>query len=296
MARTHGRVDSSAWLHDTDWRRLPMDAQWLYMMLISQPELTAAGTLSLSPRRWAQPTDEQDLARVERALQVLIDRRFVVVDGDTDELLVRSFARRETQWGNSKRVAALGAAWDAIHSPILRNALVSELRRVDGLPNPLVERLPERLPERLADPENSEFICLSSLTVSSKNRDTGDEKRETRLPATGKPSTAVALPERLTETQRSKRITDAYAEAEPMCRWPAINSIVRKAIQTGRWADDEIHAALLRLAAEGRSVTVETLRTELAGVPPGRSRPPSTTDQRVSAALALAARYEQEDR
>lgn len=107
-------------------------------------------------------------------------------------------------------------------------------------------------------------------------------------------------------TQRSKRITDAYAEAQPMCRWAAINGIVIKAIKANRWADDEIRAGLLRLAAEGRTVTVESLRVELDGQPPGRASPsnalalpgqqrPSTTDQRVNAALALAAKYETQE-
>lgn len=73
-----------------------------------------------------------------------------------------------------------------------------------------------------------------------------------------------------TITQRSKRLTDAYAEAEPMCKWPAVNGVVISAIKSGRFADDEIRAALLRLAADNRSVTVDTLRTELQGLPPVR--------------------------
>ena len=100
----------------------------------------------------------------------------------------------------------------------------------------------------------------------------------------------------MTVTQRSKLITDAYAGAEPMCKWPAINAIVLKAIKSGRFTDDEIRDGLLRLAAEGRGVTVETLRVELQGMPPGNAvairnghpQKPSTTDQRVAAGLALA--------
>jgi hypothetical protein len=105
-------------------------------------------------------------------------------------------------------------------------------------------------------------------------------------------------------TQRSKKITDAYAEAEPLCRWPAINGVVLKALKTGRYSDDEIKAALLRLASDNRPVTVETIRIELNGMPasnlPARinganGRKPSTTDQRVGAALELATRYAQEE-
>lgn len=74
----------------------------------------------------------------------------------------------------------------------------------------------------------------------------------------------------LTITQRSKRITDDYAQAEPMCKWPAVNGVVIKAIKAERFADEEIRDALLRMAAENRSVTVDSLRTELAGLPASR--------------------------
>jgi hypothetical protein len=59
-----------------------------------------------------------------------------------------------------------------------------------------------------------------------------------------------------------------------MCKWPAVNGVVIKAIQSGRYSDDEIRDALLRMAAENRSVTVDSLRTELGGLPPARHAAP----------------------
>jgi hypothetical protein len=86
------------------------------------------------------------------------------------------------------------------------------------------------------------------------------------------PTVSAGEVETLTETQRSKRLTDAYAEAVPMCKWPAVNGVVLSAIRSGKFSDDEIRAALLRLAAENRSVTIDSLRTELVGfVPQGRA-------------------------
>lgn len=72
----------------------------------------------------------------------------------------------------------------------------------------------------------------------------------------------------LRPTQRSKRITDAYAEIEPMCKWPAINGVVLHAIKIGKWTDEEIEAAVIRLAKDGRTVTIESLRIELQGFAP----------------------------
>jgi hypothetical protein len=82
----------------------------------------------------------------------------------------------------------------------------------------------------------------------------------------------VAEPAR-TLTQRSKAITDAYYDVEPMSKWPAVNAIVLKAIKADRWSDAEIHDALQRLAADGRGVTIETLRHELVGPPVSRASP-----------------------
>lgn len=76
-----------------------------------------------------------------------------------------------------------------------------------------------------------------------------------------------------TPTQRSKTITDAYAVVEPMSKWPAVNAIVLRAIKAGRWSDNEIQDALLRLAEDKRPVTVDTMRVELDGLPPtGQAR------------------------
>ena len=86
------------------------------------------------------------------------------------------------------------------------------------------------------------------------------------------PTVSAGETESLTETQRSKRLTDAYAEAVPMCKWVAVNGVVLSAIRSGKFADDEIRAALLRLAAENRSVTIDSLRTELVGFPRVTSR------------------------
>ena len=90
----------------------------------------------------------------------------------------------------------------------------------------------------------------------------------------------------LSVTQRAKRITDAYSAAEPMSKWPAVNGIVIKAIKVERWSDDQIAAALLRMAGEGRPVTVDSLRIELDGMPARAS--PNGADGKVAAALRLA--------
>lgn len=119
----------------------------------------------------------------------------------------------------------------------------------------------------------------SRLEQGTGNREEGSGNREVP-PAAGADAPSRArqpslggMPEpELTETQRSKLITDAYAEKEPMCKWVAVNGVVLKAVRSNKFTDDEIRDAMLRLAAEGRSVTVDTLRVELTGLAPRDSQ------------------------
>lgn len=118
------------WRDDDDWRDLTVDAQWLYMALVSQSDLTLAGVLHVSRRRWSKFAADLTADRLDTAIFVLSDRRFIVVDEDTEELLIRSFARRETQWNNNKRVGGLKSAAGMIQSAVILSALMAELARV----------------------------------------------------------------------------------------------------------------------------------------------------------------------
>lgn len=96
----------------------------------------------------------------------------------------------------------------------------------------------------------------------------------------------------LTPTQRSKPITDAYHAAQPMCKWPAINGVVIHGIKSGKYTDDEIQAALLRMAESGQTVSVESLRLEIEGFTPrdhGSPNGQSTAAKKAQAAISAGA-------
>lgn len=57
-----------------------------------------------------------------------------------------------------------------------------------------------------------------------------------------------------------------------MCKWQAVNQIVIRAINAEKWTDEEIHDAMLRLAARRLTVTVNSLGNELD--PPSRNPGP----------------------
>jgi hypothetical protein len=132
MSRSYANIITAIW-RDADFRALSGEAQRTYLMLVTQPDISAAGTLDLTVRRWAAMASDTKPDDISRTLVVLADARFVVVDEDTEELLVRSFVRHDNGYRNSKRrPAILEAARDA-RSPLLRQALADEFGRL-GLP------------------------------------------------------------------------------------------------------------------------------------------------------------------
>ena len=285
MGRSHARIFTVIW-DDPDFLALSGMAQRCYLMLLSQPNLGHAGVLPTTVRRWTLLCADEDEGRLRGALAELAGCRFVVIDERTEELLVRSLIRNDGVWKQPKVLAVAITEAASIRSAVLRATVAEELGRIDctELPaatRPAAEALLKDLPHRLvnarleggphppADPLPLEGV--DGVRVRARAAPTPTPTPAVQLPAAaGKPQPGDG---ELTVTQRSKRLTDAYAEAEPMCKWPAVNGVVIKAIQSGKFSDDEIGAALRRMAAENRSVTIDSLRTELAGLPPQRGNP-----------------------
>ncbi len=120
MARAYGKIKSEVWLPSNDYRLLTWRAQWLYQAITSQGSITPAGVLSLQPTKWARFATDITLGAVMEALQELVDKRYVLIDHDTEELLVRTFIRHDAAIKNPKMVQAVRAAVPRIESATLR--------------------------------------------------------------------------------------------------------------------------------------------------------------------------------
>lgn len=140
MARDHARLYVHIWT-DPDFVALSAVAKLIYLQLFSQPKLAYSGVLDLAAKRWARSHPDLDVATVRAALSELDAARFLVVDQETEEVLVRSFIRRDELWKQPNMLrGALRVAFEIV-SPILRAALARELRRLPaGItgPAPLV--------------------------------------------------------------------------------------------------------------------------------------------------------------
>lgn len=130
MARNYAQIKSDIWKDEHFKTTLGVDAQWMYFTLLSQPNLNGAGVLPLQDRRWRRLAEDLTADRVETALQRLQDHWYVLVDEDTEEVLIRSFIRNDGLWKQPNVLkSALGHAKNTL-SGTLRAVIWHELERL----------------------------------------------------------------------------------------------------------------------------------------------------------------------
>jgi hypothetical protein len=144
LPRREARVFTSIW-KDEDFIALPRDAQWLYLFLLSQDDLSYCGVLPLRPGRWVRKAGELTVAEVRADLAVLArgERPFVVIDEDNAEVLVRSLIRHDGIWKMPNIMKAAREAAESVESPAIRAVLLAELERIpaDGSESKLVREV-----------------------------------------------------------------------------------------------------------------------------------------------------------
>ena len=135
MAREFAKVYMSIW-GNPDFTRLSVGAQRLYMFLISQPDLSRAGTITLAFNRWLSRVVGYSREELLADLSELAQTRFVVVDEGTEELLVRSYIRNDDGWKSPNIMISVSAAARQVMSETLRAVIRQEVAKIntDGLP------------------------------------------------------------------------------------------------------------------------------------------------------------------
>lgn len=129
MARNEARLSVSIWTDD-DFLALSPTAQRLFMFLLSQPDLTHDGVIALRERRWSKKAAKLTVDQIRRDLDELSTARFVVVDEDAEELLIRSFIRRDKVYRQPNVLLAAADHLATVTSPAVRAAVAVELARI----------------------------------------------------------------------------------------------------------------------------------------------------------------------
>lgn len=129
MARDYARVRMDIWA-DADFRNLSLPAQHLYLLLLTSPSLNYCGVADWRPGRIAVLSGTHDAASVIEAGAELEAKRYIVVDEDTEEVLLRSFIRHDGLMKDARMGVALWKAWAGSASSKLRGVVVHEMRRL----------------------------------------------------------------------------------------------------------------------------------------------------------------------
>lgn len=129
MARDHARIQIAIWT-DEDFRALPVSAQHMYMLLLTQPTLSYCGVLDYVPRRLVSHSSDLTITRINKTVGLLETARFVAVDHEAAELLIRSYVRHDGVLEVPNVTKAVVRALGRVFSKSLRAMVIKELGRL----------------------------------------------------------------------------------------------------------------------------------------------------------------------
>lgn len=184
MPRNYGQTTTSIW-QDPDFTTLDVAEQGVYFMLKFQPDITAAGTLPLTYRRFARNAADLTPETLEEHVLTLVKRGHLAVDADTEELLLVTFIKWDNGYGNRKRIPVIEAAARATRSPVLRSIIADELRRLD-LPEMAYRVSPDTLSAERRDTLSGQGTAGADRE-SLNDRVVVNERGEREQPSTHNP-------------------------------------------------------------------------------------------------------------
>ena len=291
MARNHARIYATIW-SDPDFLAVSSDAQRLYLLLLSQPNLSHCGLLALTVKRWASKALDTTPARIEAALQELADARFVVVDHGTEELLIRSFIRGDEVYKQPNVLAAAGKDAEGIVSPLLRSELLVEIERISHLEG-LTARVTQILTTLAGTLRGTLPDTPSEALARGNPRATGmgsvtEVSTDSPSPSPS-PSPVPALRAEPQDDPTSDLLIEhvrAYADPPPPDAQLEVKQQIMRLVAQ-RIDPERIRAGLARLRERRmHPKTLPHLVAECSAV-----ERPSTTDRAVAKGLSLVEKY-----
>jgi hypothetical protein len=301
---------------NTEFRALDEAPQRAYLMLVTQPEITAAGVLALRLRRWADMAADTSVDSLVHCLKVLESGRFIVVDWDAEELLIRSFIRWDGGFNNPKRRPVIVRDASEVVSPTILGHLRTEFARCgistdpDGPPDKPSGRTRRRAPDSLStsrteinkvDPGPDPFPQVDSLTDTvSTNRGVvvtlSTPRAATHNPKNTKPTVSREdhEPEPGDDQPTAQTLVGEWLD---LCRKrppnPVIgqtSKIIKRMLEDGIDPDD-IRGGIEPWSAKGlHPSALPAVVNEYMNSRPSAIAPPNriaTTDQRFAAIQAL---------
>lgn len=128
MARKFARLLVSVW-EDPDFVSLKAVEQHAYFAVLSSRDISWCGVAPLLPQRFASISSDMTPRKFASSLAALEERRFIVTDPNTAEILARSFVRHDDILRQPNVTKAMGRAFGLVRSDKLRANVIRELSR-----------------------------------------------------------------------------------------------------------------------------------------------------------------------
>jgi hypothetical protein len=192
VAREYTRVKLTIW-NDPDFRCLTSDAQWLYFVLMTHPSISLCGVVDWREARLTAIAADMSVERLRAAAVALGRGRFIAVDPETEESLVRSFVRHDGVLKSPNMARAMVRQHAEIASLKIMELVSVEVRRAtvenpewkglaaaepvwkqypesDGLG---IDMVPETLSEGFVEPfqNGSDLVPLSHKPITLTSKD-----------------------------------------------------------------------------------------------------------------------------
>lgn len=129
MARDRANINTN--IHtDQDWRDLTIAEQHLYWLLSTHPDLNYVGVVDWRTARLSAMAADATREGIQETAESLQEKRFVFIDEDTEEILVRSFMRHDGLLKQPKLSISMVNAYGAVASKYIREVVTFELQRL----------------------------------------------------------------------------------------------------------------------------------------------------------------------
>jgi hypothetical protein len=229
MARDHAQIRLSIWADD-DFRQLSGNAQHLYFLLLTSPSLSYCGVTDWRPARMTGLVGDWSIDTIEDAAAELIDRLYILVDEQTEEVLVRSFVRHDGLMKQPKMATAMSTAHLAVGSVALRGVVVWELQRLQREQPDLHGWGSEKAAALLSLPavDPSTYPCRKgsvkgsgkgNRTPSGKGSGEGSPTPSSLLPAPAPAPSSSDEEEEGAPRKRGHRIPEDFAPNDELRQW-----------------------------------------------------------------------------
>lgn len=201
----YGKLLSRIW-SDPEFTALTARSQQVYCLLISYSTRNLAGVLPLTLKRWTNSTADATIDNLTTALIDLAANNFIVVDWETEEVLIRTYIRNDEVYRQPNLMKAARRFAIQIESEELRWALHDELIRLpahkdddqtESTANALVAGLTRTPSEPLAKPFHEPIVEPPGVGVTyvgnqNTSTHTGNQAPTPAAPPHGEPLDAIA--------------------------------------------------------------------------------------------------------